>query len=94
MPDVRNYLPIEKTAPAYPRRALDRRLEGDCTVRYDVRPDGSVANPSVVGECHPLFAGPSLDAARTFRYRPHLIGGRAVAVPGVRNTFHYRIQAR
>ena len=30
--------------------------------------------------------------AQTFRYQPRLVDGRAVAVEGVRNTFHYRIE--
>lgn len=86
------YLPIRKRAPDYPARALDRRLEGDCTVRYRVEPDGRVADISAEDDCHPLFIRPSLNAARQFRYQPRLVDGQAVAVPNVRNTFHYRIE--
>ena len=88
----RQYLPIAKDAPDYPDRALDKGIEGDCTVNYRVNPQGRVENPQVVGDCHPLFVRPSLTAARTFRYQPRIVDGRAVAVEGVKNTFHYRIE--
>jgi len=90
--DVRQYLPISKQAPDYPQRALDKGIEGDCTVEYSVTPQGKVDNPKVVGSCHPAFIRPSLVAAATFRYQPRLVDGQAVTVPGVRNTFHYKIQ--
>ncbi|WP_437881361.1 energy transducer TonB [Pseudomonas sp. LRF_L74] len=88
----RQYLPIAKEAPDYPARALDRRIEGECTVAYTVNAQGRVENPQVVGNCHPLFVKPSLAAARTFRYQPRVVDGQAVAVANVKNTFTYRIQ--
>ena len=90
--DSRQYQPLSKEAPDYPQRALDKNLEGDCTVEYSVNPLGRVENPKVIDGCHPLFMRPSLAAVATFRYQPRLIDGRAVTVPAVRNTFHYRIQ--
>ena len=90
--DVRQYLPISKEAPDYPQRALDKGIEGDCTVEYSVTPQGKVDSPKVVGECHPAFIRPSLVAAATFRYQPRMVDGQAVTVPGVRNTFHYKIR--
>ncbi|WP_434456303.1 energy transducer TonB [Stutzerimonas urumqiensis] len=88
----RAYEPIRKTAPNYPGRALDKRIEGDCTVRYSVDVQGRVQNPEAEADCHPLFIRPSLAAAKNFRYQPRMVDGRPVAVPNVRNTFHYRIQ--
>lgn len=88
----RQYLPIAKQAPDYPDRALDKGIEGDCTVTYRINPAGRVEDPQALGDCHPLFVRPSLAAARGFRYQPRLVDGRAVAVEGVKNTFHYRIE--
>ncbi|MBF0643790.1 energy transducer TonB [Pseudomonas protegens] len=90
--DSRQYQPLSKEAPDYPQRALDKNLEGDCTVEYSVTPQGRVENPKVIDGCHPLFMRPSLAAVATFRYQPRLIDGQAVTVPAVRNTFHYRIK--
>lgn len=88
----REFLPIAKQAPAYPQRALDKGLEGQCTVRYRVNEQGRVENPEVEPDCHPLFVRPSLSAAKSFRYQPRVIDGGAVAVESVRNTFTYRIE--
>ena len=90
--DSRQYLPLSKEAPDYPQRALDKNIEGDCTVEYSVTPQGKVENPKVLDGCHPLFMRPSLAAANTFRYQPRTVDGKAVTVPAVRNTFHYRIK--
>lgn len=88
---VERYKPIEKQAPDYPRGALRKGLEGDCTVRYTVNSKGMVESPEVVANCHPLFKKPSLEAAKTFRYKPRIVNGQAVAVQNIHNTFEYRI---
>jgi len=88
----RQYLPIAKKPPVYPQRALDAGLQGACTVSYTVDVQGRVRSPKVVGGCHPLFIRPSLIAAQSFRYQPRIVDGRAVEVPNVQNTFHYRIE--
>jgi len=90
--DSRQYLPLSKEAPEYPVRALDKNIEGDCSVEYTVNPKGQIENPRVLDGCHPLFIRPSLAAAQTFRYQPRIVDGVAVAVPSVRNTFHFRIK--
>ena len=90
--DSRQYLPLSKEAPDYPQRALDKNIEGDCSVEYIVNPQGKVESPRVLEGCHPLFIRPSLAAANTFRYQPRIVDGQAVPVPAVRNTFHYRIK--
>tara|TARA_Y100000782_G_scaffold6705_1_gene8258 strand:- start:625 stop:1425 length:801 start_codon:yes stop_codon:yes gene_type:complete len=89
----RQYRPISKPEPDYPRRALAQKLEGDCTVEYDVTASGHVDNPRLVaGACdNPLFARPSLAAAKDFIYQPRLVDGQPVTVAGVRNTFRYRL---
>ncbi|WLH04567.1 energy transducer TonB [Pseudomonas lurida] len=90
--DSRQYQPLSKEAPDYPERALDKNIEGDCSVEYTVNTQGRVENPRVLDGCHPLFMRPSLAAANTFRYQPRIVEGKAVAVPAVRNTFHFRIK--
>lgn len=86
------YQPISKIAPDYPRRALDKGIEGDCTVQYDVTPNGRVSQPTIVSCDNPLFERPSLRAAANFRYQPQMVNGQAITVPGIRNTFRFRIE--
>jgi TonB family protein len=90
--ESRPYLPVSKEAPEYPDKALEKGIEGDCTVTYTVTPQGRVDNPQVLGQCHPLLVRPSLAAARTFRYQPRIVDGQAISVNNVKNTFHYRIE--
>ena len=71
---------------------VDYVFEGEAGVRYRVNEQGRVENPEAEPDCHPLFVRPSLTAAKTFRYQPRIVAGQAVAVVGVKNTFHYRIE--
>lgn len=89
--DVSNYKPANKTPPQYPEQALDRRLEGDCTIAYTVNAKGRVENPKAQGDCHPLFVRPALQAAKQFQYQPRKVNGQAVAVQNVKNTFQFRL---
>ncbi|PCJ32085.1 MAG: energy transducer TonB [Gammaproteobacteria bacterium] len=86
------YLPLDKQAPNYPKGALRKGLEGDCTVSYTVNSQGHTESAKVLAGCHPLFKRTSLASAKQFRYEPRMINGKAIAVHNVKNTFEYRIQ--
>nr|WP_314560263.1 energy transducer TonB [uncultured Pseudomonas sp.] len=90
----KQYVPLVKTAPDYPAAALENELEGDCTVEYDLLPNGTTMAPRLVkGLCDASnFGTASLKAAAGFRYSPQEADGHPVKVIGVRNTFHYRLQ--
>jgi len=88
------YLPIAKVAPIYPSRTAQRGIEGHCMVEYTVKADGRVGGVHVVdGECtHSSFKKPSIEAARKFKYKPRVVDGVKVEVPGVRNRFIYQLE--
>lgn len=88
-----DYLPIVKVAPIYPNRALSRGVEGYCVVQYTVTRQGTTKDPFVVeGQCtSSLFHSASVNAALKFKYKPRVIDGNAVEVPGVQNKFTYEI---
>ena len=88
-----DYLPIVKVAPIYPNRALTRGVEGFCVVQYTVTSLGSTKDPIVIeSQCtSSLFHRASLNAALKFKYKPRIIDGEAVEVPGVQNKFTYEI---
>jgi protein TonB len=88
-----DYLPIVKVAPIYPARALQRGLEGFCVVQYTVTNLGTIKDPVVVqDQCtSSLWHRASLQAALKFKYKPRVIDGVAVEVPGVQNKFTYEI---
>jgi len=89
-----DYLPIVKVAPIYPQRALSRSIEGFCVVQYVVTKQGTIRDPFVVeDQCtSSLFHQASLQAALKFKYKPRVIDGVAVEVPGVQNKFTFEIQ--
>lgn len=90
--DVSQYFPVQKDAPAYPQRALDKSVQGSCTVKYNVNALGQVEAPEALDDCHAFFIKPSLVAAKSFRYTPRVVDGKAVKVLNVKNTFQYRIE--
>jgi protein TonB len=89
-----DYLPIVKVAPIYPQRALSRGIEGYCVVQYVVTKNGTIREPFVVeDQCtSSLFQRASIQAALKFKYKPRVMDGQAVEVPGVQNKFTYEIQ--
>ena len=89
-----DYPPIVKVAPIYPQRALLRGIEGYCVVQYTVTRQGKIRDPFVIEDrcTHSMFHGPSLQAALKFKYKPRVINGQAIDVPGVQNKFTYVIE--
>ena len=85
------YLPIVKVAPVYPSRALSRGLEGYVIVEFTVTTNGSVRDVSVVESTSTLFERAASEAALKFKYKPRVIDGQPVEVPGVRNKITFEI---
>lgn len=86
------YLPIVKVAPVYPRRALQRGIEGFVIVEFVVTKQGSVRDPVVI-EAQPqgLFEQAAIDAALKFKYKPRVVNGEAAEVAGVQNRITFQI---
>lgn len=86
------YLPIVKVAPVYPRRALQRGIEGFVIVEFTVNTVGAVKEPFVV-EAQPagIFDQAALDAAKKFKYKPRVVNGEATEVSGVQNRITFKI---
>lgn len=86
------YLPIVKVAPVYPNRALTRGLEGYVIVEFTVTPQGTTRDAVVIESTSSLFERAAVEAALKFKYKPRVIDGQAVEVPGVRNKITFEIQ--
>ncbi len=86
------YLPIVKVAPVYPNRALTRGLEGYVIVEFTVTPQGTTRDAVVIESTSSLFERAAIEAALKFKYKPRVIDGQAVEVPGVRNKITFEIQ--
>jgi protein TonB len=86
------YLPIVKVAPIYPNRALSRGIEGWCIVEYTVTRNGTTANGKVVECTSSLFASASLKASAKFKYKPRVINGTPIDVPGVQHKITFELE--
>ncbi|MDM7861762.1 energy transducer TonB [Alteromonas sp. ASW11-36] len=86
------YLPIVKVAAVYPRRALQRGIEGFVIVEFTVTKQGSVRDPIVV-EANPqgIFEQAAIDAALKFKYKPRVVNGEPTEVAGVQNRITFKI---
>ncbi len=85
------FLPIVKVQPMYPNRAATRGIEGYCTVMYTVTATGTTRDPEITDCPNSVFKSSSLKAALKFKYKPRVVDGVAVEVPGVRNKFTYQL---
>jgi protein TonB len=86
------YLPIVKVAPIYPRRAQSRGLSGYCILNFTVTRLGTVANVQVDECTSSLFERASVNAAAKFKYKPRVVDGEPIDVPGVRHKITFEIE--
>lgn len=93
----RDPIPIFKTAPRYPRIALQRGIEGYVVVEFTISRTGSVIEPRVVGGYDragnptQMFDRAALAAVARFKYQPPLKDGEPVERRGVRNRISFNI---
>lgn len=92
-----DYLPIVKVAPQYPRRALQRGIEGYAIVEYTVTKNGSVRDPRVVeaytskGNPTTIFNSAAMKSALKYKYKPRVVDGQPIEVPGVRTKISFNM---
>jgi len=85
------YLPIVKVAPEYPRRALQRGIEGYVIVEYTVTKLGTVVNPRVIEADPPgVFDDAAMKSA--LKYKPRVVDGEAIDVAGVRTIIRFELE--
>jgi len=86
------YLPIVKVAPVYPARAAARGIEGYVIVEFTVTRTGTTKDIVVVESTSSLFDRAAIEAAAKFKYKPRVIDGEPVEVPGVRNKITFVLE--
>lgn len=91
VPD-REVQPLVRIDAAYPARALESGLEGECLMRFDVGADGTPINVEAVSCSNGVFRTPSVRAVERWRYAPKIINGAAVTRPGVQTNIEYALE--
>ena len=87
-----DYLPIVRVAPVYPARALSRGLEGYVDLEFFVTSAGTVRDPVVSFSTSSLFERAALRAVLKFKYKPRVVDGVPVEVPGVKTRITFKIE--
>ncbi len=87
-----DYLPIVRVAPVYPARALSRGLEGYVDLQFTVTTAGTVKDPVVIYSTSSLFERAALRAVLKFKYKPRVVDGVPVDVPGVKTRISFQIE--
>ena len=87
-----DYLPIVRVAPVYPARALSRGLEGYVDMSFTVTTTGTVKDPIVVFSTSSLFERAAIRAVLKFKYKPRVVDGVPVEVPGVKTRISFQLE--
>lgn len=79
-----SYVPIFQVPPVYPRRALERGIEGCVMLKFTVTKVGSTRDPSVEWAVPPgIFDRAAMRSALKYKYKPQIRDGEAIEVPNV-----------
>jgi len=87
-----DYLPIVRVAPVYPARALSRGVEGYVDMSFTVTTAGTVKDPIVLFSTSSLFERAATRAVLKFKYKPRVVDGVPVDVPGVKTRISFQIE--
>ena len=92
-PSDGEYLPIVKVQPIYPRRAQSRGIEGYVIVEFTVTKAGTTRDIRIVEAVPPgIFDKASTAAAAKFKYKPRVVDGQPIEVPGVQNKITFELE--
>ncbi|WP_405239057.1 energy transducer TonB [Lentisalinibacter orientalis] len=86
------YLPIVRVAPIYPSRALSRGIEGYVDLEFTVTTAGTVKDPVVIYSTSSLFNRAAMRAVLKFKYKPRVVDGQPVEVPGVKTRIRFELE--
>jgi TonB family protein len=87
-----SYLPVVKVRAEYPKRAIERGIEGSVTVEFTVTETGAVEDPVVIESNPPgIFDRAATDTVSLYKYRPKIVDEEAVRTEGVKNKIVFEI---
>ena len=88
-----SYVPIFQVPPVYPRRALERGIEGCVMLKFTVTKVGSTKEPEVEWSVPPgIFDRAAMRSALKYKYKPQIRDGEAIEVPNVRTIIVFKIE--
>ena len=85
------YVQIVKVAPKYPASAAAEGLEGHVVVEFTITEEGTVEESTVTESTNAVFDEAAVQAVNKFKYKPRILNGGPVAVPGVHERVLFRL---
>ncbi len=90
--DISGLLPERMVTPTYPRKAIDREVEGKVIVQFDIDEQGNIVKPRIiVSQPKKVFDRAVLRALKQSKYRPMEIEGQPIKVKNVSETFNFKL---
>ncbi len=89
-----DYIPLYVPQPRFPRRALERGIDGYAVVSVIITTVGGVRDPKMLEE-YPTgmgFGRAALKAASKLKYNPRVVDGVAEEVPDVKYKFSFIVE--
>ena len=90
---TQEYVQIVKVAPVYPETAAADGLEGFVVVEFTITEEGTVEDSEVAESSNAVFDVAAVESVNKYRYKPRILNGEPVAVPGVRVRVLFRMPA-
>lgn len=82
---------IVRVSPTYPTSMSTRGIEGWVTVQFDVLPDGSVGNVTVIESSNRSFERSAIQAAGRFRFKARVVDGVPQMSTGLQYRFRFEL---
>jgi|TARA_B110000495_G_scaffold197532_1_gene207961 TonB family protein len=87
-----NYYPIKQYSPVYPKRAIEKGIEGCVMIQLTVTKEGSTRDVEVLWSVPPrIFDKAAIRAGKKFKYKPRVFNGKAIEVTNVKSISVFRI---
>ena len=91
---VEPYSPQKVVTPDYPRRALNRRIEGELTAEFNINSTGQVEDVRILNaQPSGVFDRAVIKALLQSRYSPQKVNGKAVPVSGVQERYVFVLES-
>jgi TonB family protein len=84
-------VPIVRIPPDYPSAAIERGLQGDVTLQFDVTAKGAVENVTIVGSTDAVFEEAAATALARWKYLPRIAAGKRVATPKQQTVIRFQL---
>ena len=83
---------VVAVTPRYPVSAATKGIEGHVLLEFTVTPAGSVTDVEVLDAQPPgIFDRSAVSAVKRYKYKPKVVGGKAVPQPGVKTRIVYEL---